>query len=451
MLPGPTLLLRLLFSLELVCEFAAGAVVSRSTPSPKPIVIPASQNFEGNDGPWSSFTLRIGSPAQNVNVLISTAGAQTLPVAPPGCISSDPANCAQLRGGLFTANQSTTWTPNTLSPNKTDTFALGLEANLGYSANGKFGFDTVVLGWQGSGGPSLDQQIVGEIASKEFYLGLFVEACEKFESAFDLTWNETVQAYLVNDTLHDALKSKNSSVRFTLGNSTNQSSGTVDITLPYAAFDLIASSPLAPNSTRYFPLVRATNESQYTLGRTFLQEAYLITDYERRNFSISQCSWIDNAQQDIKSITAPADEGAFPNGSKALSSAAIAGIAVGVVSATATSLVLLYFCVFRPRRHRGTRRDLDKEDDTNATAELDVKEKPLELDGKRWLGAEAHGKAIQGSELDSKPYLGEELNGSPTLGPELDGKIYIGNEVEGSNIWPQELGAKGVIASELPA
>jgi len=43
--------------------------------------------------------------------------------------------------------------------------------------------------------------------------------------------------------------------------------------LPYAAFDLVADYPLVIDSSRYFPLMRAANESQYTLGRTFLQEA----------------------------------------------------------------------------------------------------------------------------------------------------------------------------------
>lgn len=44
---------------------------------PGPIVIPASQDFDGNDGPWSSFVIQVGTPAQNVKTLISTAGYQT--------------------------------------------------------------------------------------------------------------------------------------------------------------------------------------------------------------------------------------------------------------------------------------------------------------------------------------------------------------------------------------
>ena len=64
---------------------------------PAPIVIPASQDFDGNDGPWSSFALRLGTPAQTVKVMISTAGSQTwvvLPRVAPRSIRQ----IAQLRG-----------------------------------------------------------------------------------------------------------------------------------------------------------------------------------------------------------------------------------------------------------------------------------------------------------------------------------------------------------------
>lgn len=357
---------------------------SRTPPLPAPIVIPASQDFDGNDGPWSSFTLQVGSPAQDVKVLISTAGYQTWVVLTEGCTASDPSTCPMSRGGTFHPNESTTWVANNVTAK--GLFSLGLELNLGYTGNGKYGYDTVALGWQGSGGPSLGQQIVAGVATKEFYLGIFglnpqpsnfsdfndptpsymsnlkqrslipsltwgytagnqyrlnkvlgsltlggydssrfipnnvsfafneiddrdltvviqkvtmtaegisqllsstsiaafvdstvpyiylpAEVCKKFEAAFGLTWNTDVQAYLVNDTLNNRLTAQNPSVTFTLGTLTT--TNTVDISLPYAAFDLIADYPLMPNKTRYFPLVRAANDSQYTLGRTFLQEA----------------------------------------------------------------------------------------------------------------------------------------------------------------------------------
>lgn len=122
----------------------------RASTVPAPIVIPASQEFEGNDGPWSTFTVRLGTPEQVVNVMVSTASYQTWAVIPESCAHSESPNCASLRGGEFDYNQSTTWKPNTINPN--GTFALGLETNLGYHGRGLYGYDTIALGWQGSGG-----------------------------------------------------------------------------------------------------------------------------------------------------------------------------------------------------------------------------------------------------------------------------------------------------------
>ena len=352
---------------------------------PKAIAIPPSESFDGNDGPWSTFAIQVGTPRQDVRILVSTAGYQTWVVLPEGCTSTDPSNCATLRGGGFNPSESSTWEENTFGSN--GTFTLELETNLGYSGNGDFGYDTITLGWEGSGGPSLDQQILAGIATKDFYLGIFglnpkpsnftnfdrpvpsfmtnlrdkllipslswgytagnlyrfnrvlgsltlggfdsskflpngvsfpfseietrdltvnldgitmdfdnttiplltngisalidstvpylylpQDVCESFERAFGIEWSEDVQAYLINDTLHSTLKAKAPSTTFSLGNPSSENK--VHISLPYEAFDLNAQYPLLLNtSSRYFPLMRASNDSQYTLGRTFLQEA----------------------------------------------------------------------------------------------------------------------------------------------------------------------------------
>lgn len=357
-----------------------------TTPIPAPISIAPTQKFEGNDGPWSTFPIQIGTPPQTVNVLPSTAGSQTWAILPQGCSNTDPTNCTASRGGAFQPNTSSTWNQNDDTAN--GLFPLLLDNNLGYSGAGYYGYDTVVLG--GQGGLSLIQQAVAGIATKEFYLGLFglspqattlpdatralpdfifqlnassvipslswsytagnqyrlghvygslilggydtsrfepndvsfpidessqgnltayiadiilttdgnttalqapnnsiavsidsstpfiwlpLYACQQFEKAFGITWNSDASAYLVNDSLHTALQNHDTSVVFSLANSSSATGPNLNITLPYAAFDLIAEPPLSPNASRYFPLMRAANETQFTFGRTFLQEA----------------------------------------------------------------------------------------------------------------------------------------------------------------------------------
>ena len=63
-------------------------------------------------------------------------------------------------------NTSTTWKPNGF-------WQLGNERNLGIYANGLFGNDTIGLGIQGSGGPTLSDQILATIGTEQFYLGMF--------------------------------------------------------------------------------------------------------------------------------------------------------------------------------------------------------------------------------------------------------------------------------------
>lgn len=357
---------------------------------PAPISIPPSRDFEGNDGPWSTFSIQIGTPPQRVKVLVSTASSQTWVVVPDGCAQSDDANCAASRGGLFDPDTSSTWHQNENAAG--GLFPLTLEADLGLRGAGLYGYDTVSLGEQVTNGPSLDQQVVAGVATESFFLGLIglnpepvtlpnttasipsylsqlnqsslipslswsytagnqyrpgpaygslilggyddsrfepndvvfpinrtdsrdfrvnvslvsingneidytadlytenetisflidpttpyiwlpLNVCQEIEQTLGIEWDEDVQAYLVNDTLHDTLTDRDTSIVFNIGNSSTIPLKGFNITLPYAAFNLTASAPLLNNASRYFPLRRAANESQFILGRTFLQEA----------------------------------------------------------------------------------------------------------------------------------------------------------------------------------
>jgi hypothetical protein len=183
-----------------------------------------------------------------------------------------------------------------------------------------------------------DGQISIYLDSTVSTLWLPESACDAFEEAFNLTYDSDLGRYLVNDTVHGALTETNPSFIFTL---VNGSGDEVDITLPYAAFDLTLSYPLAPNGTtsHYFPLQRAANNTQYTLGRAFFQEAYLIADYDRGNFTVAPCAWDSNnvATTAVESILSPnltrkAGSDDDKSGGSAISGGAIAGIAVGIVA-----------------------------------------------------------------------------------------------------------------------
>ena len=98
--------------------------------------------------------------------------------------------------------------------------------------------------------------------------------CQHFETAFGLTPDPKTGLYLVNNALHEKLLTQNASVTFTLGQNVDGGQ-TTNITLPYNSFDLLLKPPAfnIGQSQKYFPLRTAANESQYTLGRVFFQEA----------------------------------------------------------------------------------------------------------------------------------------------------------------------------------
>lgn len=104
------------------------------------------------------------------------------------------------------------------------------------------------------------------------HIWLPIEACQAFERTLGLTYDDQMNLYLLNDTLHESLLASNYSFTFKLGN-TKEGGKTVDIVLPYASFDLTLTPPLTLNKTKYFPVKRGANDTQFTLGRTFLQEA----------------------------------------------------------------------------------------------------------------------------------------------------------------------------------
>ena len=114
--------------------------------------------------------------------------------------------------------------------------------------------------------------ILSFIDSTVPHIWLPLDACRAFETAFGITYDSKTELYLVNDSLHDTLKQQNASLSFILGNQVDGGDA-VNITFPYAAFDLTVGSPIVNTSQPYFPLRRAANDSQYTLGRTFLQES----------------------------------------------------------------------------------------------------------------------------------------------------------------------------------
>lgn len=120
----------------------------------------------------------------------------------------------------------------------------------------------------------LPTPIYAFIESTDPNIWLPAAACQAFENAFGLSKDNATGHYLINSTQYSTLQTTNPQVTFALANSLSGGE-TVNIVLPFSAFALSASYPFTPNNTYYFPLKVASNDTQYTLGRSFLQEAFV--------------------------------------------------------------------------------------------------------------------------------------------------------------------------------
>lgn len=177
-------------------------------------------------------------------------------------------------------------------------------------------------------------------------LWLPLDVCKQFETAFGLTYDPSTDLYLVNDTIRSQLLSNNPTITIKLQNSqTATTTNYTNIELPYAAFDLQASYPIYDNATNYFPIRRAQNDSQYVLGRTLLQEAYLIVDYERGNFTVAPAVFSDPLPAaNLVTITSHNSNSNNNNSSSSgLSTGAIVGIAIGGAAVLALAIGLFWF------------------------------------------------------------------------------------------------------------
>jgi hypothetical protein len=186
--------------------------------------------------------------------------------------------------------------------------------------------------------------------------------CERFASALGLVYDDAINLYTFggNDSNHENLAKSNVSFTFSLTDMST-STATINITIPYAAFDLQLTWPAIPNTNygdanatrNYFPLRQAANDAQYRIGRAFLQEAYIITDYERNFFAVYQAVHPADplGSTNIVTITRPSSSifaGPPSKSGSSIPTGAIIGIVVGIV----VLVILLLFAIIFIRRRR---------------------------------------------------------------------------------------------------
>lgn len=192
------------------------------------------------------------------------------------------------------------------------------------------------------------------------YLWLPRSVCDRFASALNLTYNETLELYVfANDSSPGDLQSWNLTFAFEMADAPGSPNNT-ELTVPYAAFNLelsygypsfdgVYGDPPLP----YFPLRRAPSNSQYIIGRALLQETYLMVDYERNMFTLSQAVITQESisNVDLLAITRPANS-IFPGPSSEASSGLSTGTKAGIGVGVGLGVILLVAVVWLAVRKR---------------------------------------------------------------------------------------------------
>jgi hypothetical protein len=284
--------------------------------------------------------------------------------------------------------------------------------------------------------------IIAYIDTLIAHIWLPLEACKLFEDAFGLKWDNKTELYLLDDSTHNAFLEKNPDVTFKVGPAVTGES--VSIVLPYWNFYQTAKAPFINSTSLYFPLKRAHNESQYLLGRTFLQSAHISTNYDRNIFNLSQVLYpASSVAENIVPIfptveatnTTAGPQGTVNDKSSALPTGAIAGIAVGAVAVILVVSVAIFFLYRRKRRQAA---DIHKKrselegDDTQIRG--NDKDPTIEIDGgeRHEIRGESHGKTELSAGNEHIKIA--EVEGAVTTLHEMPAEDVNLPELEGSNV-----------------
>jgi hypothetical protein len=180
-----------------------------------PLIMDA-QSWAGNDGNWSTWSIYVGTPPQQFNVLPATSHGEIWVPLPEGCQSSSSttftttSSCGASRGAGefwnvqssgFQKNASTTWS-------ETGIYALPVQECLfDDDQNGLYGTDIVVMLNETQSVEIAQQSVVG-LATKVLWLGSFGVA----QRAANFTVEKAIVPSLI-----DALEGENTTPSASFG------------------------------------------------------------------------------------------------------------------------------------------------------------------------------------------------------------------------------------------
>lgn len=267
------------------------------------------------------------------------------------------------------------------------------------------------------------------IDSTQPYLYLPSTICDRFQSLLGLTYDAEAELYILNSTQKDRISQTLQSIVIQISD-TLEGKNVTSFTFPAAAFEAYASWPFFPDPTPMFPIRRGGNT--FILGRTFLQEAYVIADFERRNFTVAQATFQDPVpRSNLVPIYNATTAFNLEEPKSKFNRGAIAGIVLGTVIGlliiAGLAFYLLRRCMAKRAHSVGRKSSTTFDGDTlerRGTVNTVVSGQTAfsEMDGSTTTAAASPrpGHVRQISELSSESELGTRRGNTPATIYEMD-------------------------------
>ncbi|PHH74128.1 hypothetical protein CDD82_5092 [Ophiocordyceps australis] len=236
------------------------------------------------------------------------------------------------------------------------------------------------------------------IDSSTPHLWLPERVCKRFAALYDGRYNDTFDLFTMDPQkyLHHTTTTTEE-ITFSLSSVDNKDNfglplqvpGVVNITFPSEAFVGLLTYPFGGGVIKYgdpnvpYLTVRMSKDDNFILGRSFLQESYLVTKFDESLFSIHQAKFPANPEADamLVAINRPSDSPypAPPQQRAGLGLGQMIGIAVGAF--VFCVMLLLSMCyIFRCRkrtRRFGVGPMGSNKNDSSTTLASDVAKKPV--------------------------------------------------------------------------